>query len=253
MQKCPRDLAVIEAKSKIRERIWSLMEERNIARFPRPVHGRIPNFVGAERAASRVLQLREWEKASIVKINPDSPQAPLRQKALEDEKLLLMPSPRLKAGFVLLDPRAIPKSLAKRASKLHGALRLGKHITIKELKQLDRVDLIVEGSVAVNCWGERLGKGSGYGELEYAILASLGLVGDSTPIVTTVHDVQVISERIPQDPWDVPIDFICTPTRTIHCKRTSSRPKGVIWECIKDREHEIPIVRELKEELFKRI
>jgi len=251
LQECPRDPALTEAKRRIREKIWKLMEERNIARFPRPVYGRIPNFAGAEKAAIRTLQLREWEKAEVVKINPDSPQAPLRQRVLEDRKLLVVPSPRLTSGFVLLDPRTIPETLIKTASRLHGALKLGKYITIRELRQLERIDLIVEGSVAVNRWGERLGKGSGYGELEYAILASLGLVGNHTPIVTTVHDVQVVNERLPQDPWDVPIDFICTPTKTIQCERASKRPRGLLWECLKGREREIPIVEELRKELSK--
>jgi len=40
-------------KDQIRKQIWYLMEERNIARFPRPLHGRIPNFIGAEQAAYR--------------------------------------------------------------------------------------------------------------------------------------------------------------------------------------------------------
>lgn len=38
----------------IRKRIWDLMEAQNIAQFPRPVHHRIPNFVGAHIAASKV-------------------------------------------------------------------------------------------------------------------------------------------------------------------------------------------------------
>jgi hypothetical protein len=31
-------------KDQIRKEIWQLIEERGIARFPRPVYGRIPNF-----------------------------------------------------------------------------------------------------------------------------------------------------------------------------------------------------------------
>lgn len=38
----------------IRKRVWDLMEARNIAQFPRPVHHRIPNFVGAHIAANKV-------------------------------------------------------------------------------------------------------------------------------------------------------------------------------------------------------
>lgn len=38
----------------IRKRIWDLLEAENLAQNPRPVHHRIPNFVGAEAAAAKV-------------------------------------------------------------------------------------------------------------------------------------------------------------------------------------------------------
>lgn len=41
----------------IRKRIWDSMEAQNIAQFPRPVHHRIPNFVGAHIAANKVILL----------------------------------------------------------------------------------------------------------------------------------------------------------------------------------------------------
>lgn len=41
----------------IRKRIWDLMEARNVAQNPRPVHHRIPNFVGSSTAAQKVKVL----------------------------------------------------------------------------------------------------------------------------------------------------------------------------------------------------
>lgn len=38
----------------IRKKIWDMMEEKNYARPPRPVHHRIPNFDGADKAANRL-------------------------------------------------------------------------------------------------------------------------------------------------------------------------------------------------------
>lgn len=38
----------------IRKKMWDLMEARNYAMSPRPVHHRIPNFVGASAAAGKV-------------------------------------------------------------------------------------------------------------------------------------------------------------------------------------------------------
>ena len=61
-------------KDKIRYEVWRKLEELGLARFPRPVYGRIPNFIGAEKAASRLLNLREYIDARVVKVSPDSPQ-----------------------------------------------------------------------------------------------------------------------------------------------------------------------------------
>lgn len=44
----------------IRKRVWDLMEAKNIAQFPRPVHHRIPNFVGASLAADKVSKIASF-------------------------------------------------------------------------------------------------------------------------------------------------------------------------------------------------
>ncbi|MCD6421617.1 MAG: 5-formyltetrahydrofolate cyclo-ligase, partial [Thaumarchaeota archaeon] len=69
-----------EDKQRIREHVWRLLEEREVARFPKPIYGRIPNFIGAEKAASRLLNLREYIDSRVVKVNPDSPQRYVRYR-----------------------------------------------------------------------------------------------------------------------------------------------------------------------------
>lgn len=56
---------------------------------------------------------------------------------------------------------------------------------------MPKVDLVVVATVAVSMDGARLGKGKGYGDLEYGILRHIGAVTDATPVATVVHDVQV--------------------------------------------------------------
>lgn len=41
------------------------------------------------------------------------------------------------------------------------------------------------------CAGFRIGKGEGYADMEYGMMASMGAVNDSTVVVTVVHDCQV--------------------------------------------------------------
>jgi len=83
----------------LRKRVWDYMEENDIARFPRPVHHRIPNFVGADKAANNLAQLPEFQAAKMVKVNPDTPQRPVRHAVLQQKKTLLTPQPRLRTGF----------------------------------------------------------------------------------------------------------------------------------------------------------
>jgi 5-formyltetrahydrofolate cyclo-ligase len=85
---------VLAAKAALREEVWSAMRAAKVARFPGAV-GRIPNFTGAEAAAERLRGLPSWEAARAVKANPDSAQLPVRQRALEDGKVVYMAVPRL--------------------------------------------------------------------------------------------------------------------------------------------------------------
>ena len=45
--------------------------------------------------------------------------------------------------------------------------------------------------------GLRIGKGKGYADLEYAMLRTMGAIDENTPVVTSVHDSQVMD--IPED------------------------------------------------------
>ena len=222
------------------------MEETEVARFPRPVFGRIPNFVGAEVAASKLTTLPEFQHARVVKINPDAPQRMVRHHALSMGKIVLTPTPRLKEGFLLLDPSKLPKSTALRASSIAGSFQLGKRISLQELP---KVDLIVVGCVAVSPNGARLGKGEGYGEIEYAILREKARIDDTVPVLTTVHDIQVL-DSVPWEKHDVPVDLIITPKKIIRTETTLPKPTSILWESLTQQKlNEIPVLRELRNEV----
>ena len=71
--------------------------------------------------------------------------------------------------------------------------------------------MIVEGSVAVDTHGHRLGKGRGYGDME---LSTLKEMFGEIPIISTVHDMQVV-KAVPFEEKDEKISIIVTPTRII--------------------------------------
>lgn len=195
-------------KENVRRYVWNLLETEGAALFPKPIVGRIPNFVGAEKAAELLRTLPEYQKAKTIACNPDSPQRPVRGIALKDGKRVVMATPRLKKGFILLDPTTIPKNRLGEAATIRGAFKYGRPVDPSQLK----VDLFIAGSVAVSLDGGRLGKGTGYSDQEYAILRSTGAITPNIPVVTTVHSLQVV-EEIPRENWDVPVNIIITPTR----------------------------------------
>lgn len=238
---------VLERKAGLRERVWTLLEEKKAARFP-GADGRIPNFTGAEEAAERLRKVPAWTDAGALKANPDSPQWPVRQRALEAGKVVHMAVPRL-AGedpFFLLDPDEIEESPHK-ASSIKGASRNARTATVEDMAP---VDLVVVGCVAVSPDGARLGKGGGFSDLEYALALEAGLLTESTPVVTTVHPLQVLGEgEIPMAGHDVPLDLIVTPDEVIGTSGTFERPVGIRWEDLTDEKVEaIPLLKRLRRE-----
>jgi 5-formyltetrahydrofolate cyclo-ligase len=213
-------------KQSLRERIWQRIAADPEVRTAVPPAGRIPGFQHAEAAAQRLAQLTEWRAARALKSNPDTPQLPVRRLALEQGKRLYMAVPKLATERPFVALAAAPGITAEELASSAGAQRLGVPTRVEELPE---IDLIVCGTVAVNPDGVRIGKGAGYADLEYALLAELGLVTERTWIATTVHDVQVLEQELPETEHDFRVDFVVTPTRVIRCPR-GRRPKGVIWE-----------------------
>ncbi|KAI3981844.1 hypothetical protein MKX01_017261 [Papaver californicum] len=232
----------------IRKRVWDKMEAENIAQNPRPVHHRIPNFVGAAAAAKKLSELEVFRTSDCVKVNPDSPQKQVRFLTLSGEKKLLTPQPRLRTGFFsVLESSMLSLSTMGEACTSVGVAKYGKPIGLDEKL---KVDLIVIGSVAVDPkTGARLGKGEGFAELEYAMLRYMGAIDDSTPVVTSIHDRQLVDD-IPVEKLlihDVPVDIICTPTQVIFTNNSIPKPQGIYWDKLSpEKLDQIRILRELK-------
>jgi 5-formyltetrahydrofolate cyclo-ligase len=218
------DPRVLAAKAALRDEVWTRLEAPGVRRFPGPRH-RIPNFVGAEAAARRLADTTAWRAAATVKANPDSPQWPVRQRALEAGKLVYMAVPRL-AGpdpFFVLDPDHLADR-PRRASSIAGASASARTVAVAEMEP---VDLVVTGCVAVGRDGARLGKGGGFSDLEFAIASEAGLIGPDTLVATTVHPQQVLDAGvIPVTDHDVAVDLIVTPEEVVEVARSEPRASG---------------------------
>ncbi|MBI3079748.1 MAG: 5-formyltetrahydrofolate cyclo-ligase [Deltaproteobacteria bacterium] len=232
------------AKQAIREAAWRRLEQAKAARFP-GAQGRIPNFVGAEAAARRLQTLAAWQQATVLKVNPDAPQLPVRKAALEQGKVVYMAVPRLReqACFLELDPKHL-RVKPHQAASIQGAFAHGRQVTLEEVRP---VDMVVCGSVAVTREGARVGKGGGFSDLEFALLSERGRIGPGTPVITTVHPLQITEEPIEMRVHDIPLDAIVTPDETIVIERGYARPQGIYWELLEaEKIAEVPVLQALR-------
>ncbi|HUK40836.1 MAG TPA: 5-formyltetrahydrofolate cyclo-ligase, partial [Candidatus Acidoferrales bacterium] len=212
----------MKSKDALREAIWELLQKRKVARFPGAT-GRIPNFIGAEACARLLSETPFWKNAKVLKSNPDSPQRAIRQRALEEGKVIYMAVPRLRSEkpFIELDPGKL-KCSPYVASSIKGAGKFGRPVTLEEVQ---KIDLVVCGSVAVNRKGARVGKGGGYSDLEFALLTERNRLGPKTPILTSVHPLQIVDEDIPMTEHDIPLTAIITPLEIVQINSSFPRPK----------------------------
>ncbi|MDG5758204.1 5-formyltetrahydrofolate cyclo-ligase [Natronococcus sp. A-GB1] len=231
-------------KEQIRERVWDDLEESGVARFPFPPHGRIPNFAGADDAADRLADQPEWAAATAIKANPDAPQLPVRRRALRNGKTVYMAVPRLhdERCFLKLDPDTLEDYDA--ATTISGSSEHGEQVGPEAVEE---IDLIVSGSVAVTADGDRIGKGEGYSDLEYAVLREFGLVDESTTVATTVHSRQLVDDEVDTGEHDVSMDLIVTPEE-VRRPDGGGQPDGIDWELLsEERLEEIPVLKRLRE------
>ncbi len=168
----------------------------------------------------------------------------MRARALADGKLVYMAVPRLAADhpFFLLDPHRLPRG-PRDAASIKGAARAGRPVAIDDMQE---IDLVVCGSVAVDRKGTRLGKGGGYSDLELGLLMDAGLVHPATTVATTVHPLQVADYDLPETAHDFRVHRIVTPEAIIRAGGSKTGPRGILWHELDDaRIESIPVLAAL--------
>ncbi len=182
-------------QGEVREMVWGTLAQHRAAAYPTPPHGHHPNFVGASRAAERLMSLRVWQLASVVLAGPDQVLKPLREAALRSGKILLMPHPDKTGQFLSLEGRQ-PQQLRR----VREVAQLGRPIELSQVA----IDLVLVGSVAVDQQRGWIGKGYGF--------PSPGLsVG--APWATLAHTLMIFDE-LPCEA-ERRVDLIATPHQVL--------------------------------------
>ncbi len=236
-----------EDKDALRSEIWHRLKDQGAS--PRDPFGHIPSFFGAEEAAALLAELSIWQDARVIKSNPDTAHVPLRLRALQDGKRLYMAVPRLteERCFVELTAQALADKgvpLAE-AAAWQGAMAHGQLVSPEEMQA---IDLLLVGCVAVSRRGGRIGKGAGFADLELGILRELGLIGPQTPAVAAVHPLQIIdAAALPLQSHDWPLDWLITPAEVFETKTDYPRPSGLDWDLIRPEQYQsIPVLSALR-------
>jgi 5-formyltetrahydrofolate cyclo-ligase len=253
MADSPRWTGRNNTKDDLRAEIWEKLVVTGVNVGPSA--GRIPNFAGADLAALHLSKAPEWAAAHIVKCNPDAGQIPVRLRALYDDKVVYAPVPELTKGFpfVRLDPAKLRADgiQFELAATSQGFLAHGEPL---EFFDMQAIDFVVVGSVAVTLDGGRTGKGGGFADLELGIFRELGLVGEHTPIATTVHSLQVVdAERLPMQAHDSALHYVATEQGLNATGTRHPQPGGVYWDAVQpDQYRDIPFLAQLRTRIEKR-
>ncbi|CAE7535461.1 COG0212 [Symbiodinium pilosum] len=238
-------------KAALRLQVWDKLESVDAVLFPRPCHGRIPNCVGSAMACRNLLEVPEMREASVVKVHPSIGAAALRTALVMAGKTVLVP-PYPGADFLYLQ---LHRDYFPSRASLEWAGDKREYLKwAKPMKLLDipPVDVVVVAACVMAMNGLRLGKGKGYGEVEWGILTALGAVDPSkTPVFSICHDLQLVdtlllSEDL-METHDLPVDAFATPTGFFRCKRVVKKPSGIRWDLVDSQlEEDIGALRELR-------
>lgn len=217
---------VHHAKDEVRQRVWERMDSCGAGRSG-SVREKIPNFHGAETASRLLSTLEKWCNARVIKANPDKAQAESRRSVLDRGQLLYMAVPKLatQQPFYEIDPHKFTTG----RERIVTGKEASKHAPRVSIEQMRPIDVVLCGSVAVNPQGVRIGKGAGYSDIEVALLSEAGLIGPETLLVTTVHELQVLDEELPEACHDFRVDLVVTPEQVLSCTGPR-RTAGIAWE-----------------------
>ncbi|WP_297980228.1 5-formyltetrahydrofolate cyclo-ligase [uncultured Methanobrevibacter sp.] len=205
-------MSLKEEKESLRKSVYDSLFENGFSKRPNGDYGKIPDFIGSDIAAQLLASTPEWKNSKTIFVSPDSAQIPVRYLALKDNKNLIMASPNLEHGYLFLEASQL-KGFEKEASTKEGAFKYANEEKTDLLNKGENnefsVDMVVEGAVAVDKSGNRIGKGKGYGDREIEDLLNRKFIDNNTRLLTTIHPLQLVS-HVPMEIHDRKLNMIVT-------------------------------------------
>jgi 5-formyltetrahydrofolate cyclo-ligase len=221
----------VNPAARLRRVVWDRLARvaKPDSRFHLDFASFIPDFDGSSKCVEAIAQMTEYRNARTIVAMPDNNLERFRYEALADAKKLLVFTYGMLRGVVMLEGARVRPEDRNMAATLDGMERFGRCLSFDELRSAGPLDLLVTGAAAVSREGVHFGKGHGYLDLEWGLLSEMGLVGQQTPVIASVHDCQVVQDQVPYSEHDVTVNVIVTPTEVVRC-RPLPKPAGLVWD-----------------------
>jgi len=196
-------------KDELRKWLWKYLSDYHLTMVPRQCFARIPSFKATEVATRRLAGLDAWGAADTVLISPDDVTYEARRKALKAGKRLIVPIPKTDTAHLLEGVAATDAQVAAMMKEISRFSR------VIPLADIGRVGMSVVGALSVDRYGNWLGQGEVFGELNPALTRSDGALAADLR-VALVDDMQIFEDfGYLMEPGDARIDLMVTKTKEL--------------------------------------
>ncbi|GLI34231.1 5-formyltetrahydrofolate cyclo-ligase [Desulforhabdus amnigena] len=185
-------------------------------------------YNGTGKVAERIRRIDDYRNSKniLVSLHPSLRQTCLN--VLADQKKLLIPTPGLQKGFMLVSPTSVPPQKRKLAIRPIPNNPFGRKMPYEEPFQ-GLVDLIITEAFLLGRDGTRMGDGSGHLDIQCAILSSLGWLSPDVRVLAVADDRQIVPS-VPVEKTDVRIHWIVTPTQVLAASHDEPFSCEISWE-----------------------
>jgi len=182
------------------------------------------------RLAELIRRSAPYGQADCLYVAPAPILHQVRVNALVDGKKLIMPGPGLKDGFFCLEPYTIPFADLGYAVSFKGVARFGRLLTDPADRTGLEIGMLITHALLVDEAGGRLGMGTGFFDLSYAIFAHWQMLAWEHSVLAAIEPGQISAISLPMAAWDVYLDYLVTDQEIRACSGNDRPLSTILWQ-----------------------